>query len=135
MTVGPIIIPADVEQLVIDALDADFATTYADHENGIPPAGTKTPNPRPTWFVRVMRSGGPRETLISENAWVILEAWAGTEQDAIDLLNRARAVLAAQDGPLFGYGESGGPTNLPDPRTDQIRYTALVTVRARGASA
>lgn len=132
MTTGPLIMPADVEQLAIDVLTAQFDA----HFGGSPkvPVGTRVPNPRPARFLRLNRSGGPRETLISEQAWLILEGWGSDEVEALEVLNFARAVLAAQDGTLFGYGESGGPTNLPDPRTDQIRYTALVTVRARGTA-
>jgi hypothetical protein len=120
---------ADVEALVIEAITDDFTTS-----NPGVPAATKVPNPRPEEFIRVIRAGGPRETLISENAFVLVEAWAATEARAVKLLNRARAVLFAQDGALFGVTEIGGPSNLPDPTTSQVRYTSTLGVRARGTA-
>jgi hypothetical protein len=117
----------DVEALAVQALNADFVTRMP----GVK-WSTKVPNPRPDKFGRLMRSGGPRETLITENASLIVEGWAAQEADAIAILNLARAILFEQDGTLFGVTETGGPTNLPDPTTSQVRYTALLGVRVRG---
>jgi hypothetical protein len=123
----PLLIMPDVEKLVVEALNAEFGTRK--------PAvkwSTKVPNPRPAAFGRVLRTGGPMETLVSENAQITLEGWAGTEAVALDILNLARAIAFDFDGTLFGVTEIGGPANLPDPTTSQCRYTATLGVRARG---
>lgn len=121
-----IVVFPDVEALVIQVLNTDPRV----------PAkwATEIPAARPDEFGRVKRFGGPRESLLSENANLIVEAWALTEVRASAILNLARAVLASQDGPLFGYSELGGPNNLPDPTVpDMARYTLNISVRVRGS--
>lgn len=123
----------DVEVLAVEAinellpdaalLELDFAAR----------AATTVPNPRPRTFVRVFRTGGIRETKVSEQALLTLEGWDEDDEGrALWVLNRARGILEAQDGALFGFTEVGGVSNLPDPTTDQIRYTMMVGIRARG---
>lgn len=123
---GALIVFPDVEGLLVAALNAAFADRMPDVR-----WGTKVPATRPDRFGRVMRVGGPRESLISENATVVLEGWAKRESDAVAILNLGRAVVFGLDGQLFGASEPGGPANLPDPTTDQIRYTSTLAVRAR----
>lgn len=122
----PVIFP-DVEDLTRLALNAAFATRMPGvlwH--------TKVPGTRPAEFGRVMRTGGPAETLVTENAQITLEGWAGTEARALEILNLARGIVFEFDGQLFGVTEFGGPVNLPDPSSSQCRYTATLGVRARG---
>lgn len=96
--------------------------------------GTQIPNPRPDTFVRVIRAGGTQETLVSEQAWIIVEAFAPMESDASYLLSVCRGILHAQDDAVFGVFEISGPVNLPDPTTSQVRYTQTLGIRARGNS-
>jgi len=123
------VVQPDTEALVIAALT-----------DGLPQVGltvhvgTQIPNPRPLSFVRVIRAGGTQETLVSEQAWIIVEAYAPLEVDASHLLSVCRAILHAQDADLFGVFEVSGPVNLPDPTTSQVRYTQTVGIRARGTS-
>lgn len=90
------------------------------------------PNPRPKEFLRTIRTGGPRETLVTERAQISLEGWAQTKERAIAILNLGRAILNAQEGMIFGVTEYGGPVNLPDEISNQVRYTQTFGVRARG---
>lgn len=124
---GELVIFPDAEGLSVQAI-------MADSRRGTTAWGTQVPNPRPDEFGRLMRFGGPRETLVSERAQLILEGWALTEVRAVQIINFGRAILAAQDGSLFGYEEISGPINLPDPTTDLIRYTCNISVRVRGTS-
>lgn len=96
--------------------------------------GTTVPPTRPAEFIRVLRTGGPRETLRSEAAQITVEAWAQTEARASDLLSMARAILNASDAQLFGVREFSGPANLPDPTTAQVRFTMSFQIRARGTA-
>lgn len=96
--------------------------------------GTKVPATRPEEFIRVLRTGGIKETIRSEAAQITVEAWSQTEARASDLLNTVRAILNAADAQLFGVREFGGPANLPDPTTAQIRFTMSFQIRARGTA-
>ncbi|MDN4645360.1 hypothetical protein [Arthrobacter sp. PsM3] len=116
----------DVPQLVCNYLRKPLLT-------GIP-IGTKVPPTRPPEFIRVLRTGGTKETVRSEAAQITIEAWAQDEARAADLLSTARAILNAADGQLFGVREFGGPANLPDPTTAQIRFTMSFQIRARGTA-
>lgn len=123
----PLVVFPDVEALVVTALNAAFATRMS----GVR-WSTKVPNPRPDEFGRVLRTGGPAETLVTENAQITLEGWALTEARASAILNLGRAIAFEFNGTLFGVTEIGGPINLPDPDSSQYRYTATLGVRARG---
>ena len=90
------------------------------------------PSSRPAEFVRVIRTGGPRETLRSEAGIYAIEAWAQKKARAVELANKARAILNAADGQVFGVRELAGPAYLPDPSSTQIRYTMTVQARTRG---
>lgn len=95
--------------------------------------GIRIPSTRPAEFIRVMRTGGPRETVASEAAQITVEAWAQSESRASLLLSQCRALLNAADETIYGVRELSGPANLPDPVSSQIRYTQSFQVRARGA--
>ena len=117
----------DVETLILSVINPELATRLPGVQGY-----TKVPLTRPNEFVRVIRFGGPSETIISENALIIIEAWAQSETRAVTILNMVRAILHAQDGSIFGVTEISGPNNLPDPLTSQIRYTQNLGVRVRG---
>lgn len=97
------------------------------------PVVTQKPANRPPRMVYLFRSGGPAETLVTEQGIYTVEAYAPTEQDAIELLMGVRAIILSLTGHLFGAEEFGGPANLPDPETYAVRYTATFNVRARPA--
>jgi len=92
------------------------------------------PDTRPDEFVRVIRTGGPLETIRSEAAIFAIEAWAQTKDRAVVLINQARAILNRAEGPVFGVREISGPAYLPDPISFQIRYTITIQARTRGVS-
>lgn len=96
------------------------------------PVVADIPATRPPEFVRVIRTGGPRETLRSEAPILAIEAWAQKKARAVEIANQARAVLGAADGQVFGVTELAGPGYLPDPQSTQIRYTFTVQARIRG---
>lgn len=96
--------------------------------------GTKVPPTRPAEFILIRRTGGTKETIRSEAAQITVEAWAQEKSRASDLLSDARAILNAADAKLFGVREFGGPGDLPDPTTAQIRFTMSFQIRARGTA-
>lgn len=105
------------------------------------PVRSKVPNPRPSRFVLVFRTGGPRANIVTDAAQVTIEAWAASDADAHDLAQAARAVVNSLEGTVAGgvtvYGieEFAGPGYLPDPESDQSRYTWTTSVHVRGAAA
>lgn len=99
---------------------------------------SRVPNPRPTAFVRVMRTGGPRMNLVADDAQVTVESWADEDTDAHDLAQVARALVVAARGTVvdgttvYRVTEVSGPAWLPDGISDQPRYTQTFTVATRG---
>jgi len=89
-------------------------------------------------FLRVLRTGGPAHTRITDSPQVTVEAYHSRESGAIQLLGRARRWLADLPGTeLSGWAvksvdELGGPANLPDPNTTLFRYTFTAVVQIRG---
>lgn len=124
----PILFPA-VDSTLVAALGAVLAPV---------PVSTKVPNPRPVTFVIVRRVGGTRAGLVADEALITVEAWADTDPAAHDLAQIARARLGALEGTVAGgvtiyrVGESSGPQDLPDPDSNQSRYTQTFTVTVRG---
>ena len=91
-----------------------------------------------TDFVRVIRTGGPAPTRVTDSPQVTVEAYGKLESAAIALLGRARRALADLPGTeLNGWAiksvaELGGPANLPDPNSTSHRYTLTAVIQVRG---
>lgn len=118
----------DVEQGLIDHLDALLTR----------PVVGKIPNPRPPRFTRIIRTGGPRSSLVTDGAQVTIESWAGTDTEAVADAQEVRAYINALlnqeiDGAVVSRVEEfSGPGNLPDPASAQARYVQTFRVHARG---
>jgi hypothetical protein len=99
--------------------------------------GSMVPTTRPTTFVRVMRVGGVRRNLVTDEATITVEAWAATEQAAHDLSQLCRAHLYAMPGggSVYRVTEIGGPAFLPDPDSDLPRFSFTAAVATVGAAA
>lgn len=102
------------------------------------PVGSKVPNPRPTRFVTVARTGGPKRNLVTDEAQITVESWGATDEQAHDTAQAARAYLNAMIGqivngsPVYRVDELSGPANLPDPLSEQPRYSQSFAVAIRG---
>lgn len=96
--------------------------------------------PRPDRFVRVSRTGGPMKNRVQDGPQLTVECWDLAEEDAQDLAQLCRALLFAAQGavvngvPIGKVDEFGGPQLLPDPLSDQPRYTFTMQVAMRGQS-
>lgn len=119
---------ANAEAMAVAFLDPAFVV----------PVRTTVPDPRPAKFVTVRRQGGVAVNPVTDGALLTVEAWAEDEYDAEALLQAVRRKLHewpyATQGPHAVYRviEVGGPANLPDPDSEQPRYTMLVQVLIRG---
>ena len=117
----------DAVELVCDHLRTLLAPT---------PVVSRVPTTRPATFVRVQRVGGVRRNLVTDEPTLTVEAWAATEQAAQDLSQLARAHIYAMPGggDVYRVTEIGGPVLLPDPLSDQPRYSFTVAVATVGTA-
>lgn len=113
--------------------DADYAGVHA--------AGL-IPKARPSRLVRVRLGGGTEVDVITTQPTVFVESYAAKFEDAKKLAGfcHAQILRAGRDG-WFGSIATRGvdvisrPQDLPDPLTDQARFTATYAVMLRGAPA
>lgn len=97
------------------------------------------PATRPSAFVRLLRTGGPRTNLVVDGAQLTIEAWGPTSDAAATTAELVRAHLNSlpdQVGvvpPIYRIDELSGPAELPDPVSSSRRYTWSVIVHLRGA--
>lgn len=96
------------------------------------------PDPRPPRFVTVYRIGGVRRGIVQDVPREAVDAWAETPEAAHDLLMLARALIGAVQGRTvagvqFGrVTEAGGPVDLPDPESEQPRWSYQPELAVRG---
>jgi metal-dependent amidase/aminoacylase/carboxypeptidase family protein len=102
------------------------------------PVRSKVPNPRPDAFYTVTRTGGPKRNLVTDEAQITVEAWGPDDETAHDMAQAARAYLNAMVGqtvngaPVYRVDELAGPANIPDPLSEQPRYSQSFAVAIRG---
>lgn len=128
----------DVEQLCIDVLRPLMAA------RGMPyPMSTTVPRepaPRPAAFWRLLPTGGNRANIVVDNATLTVESWATTETQASAMARKIRAVIESIAGTVHGQTviyrtrDFSAPVNLPDPTSDQIRYTSTGSLYLRGVA-
>lgn len=133
-----VLVPADAQAAVIAELKVRLPGL------GFPvPVATRIPNPRPTEFVRVLRTGGFGSDISSDTATLVLEAYAANSTRAERLCAFALAAVqaAGRDGFMGGVpcrrvGVFSLPSELPDPSvTERYRYTTTVSAVLRRAAA
>lgn len=105
-------------------------------------ASTKVPATRPSRFLRVFSVGGFDQNMVTAVVRFAVEGWGETEVVAAGLCGRAVAQI--KSAALAGVMGSATvtfvnvvsrPQNLPDPQTDQARYTATVEIAMRASAA
>jgi hypothetical protein len=105
--------------------------------------GVEVPATRPTRFVRLLSTGGTRNTdpgVPLADQQVTVEAWANLEQDSQDLAQLCRGLVWAARGDttgvtVYAVAEVAGPGHQPDPLSNQHRHTATYLVQDRGSAA
>jgi len=127
----------DATTAVIGALNAQLPALGF---TGVP-VRSRVPAARPARFVLVFRTGGPRVNVVTDAAQLTIEAWAASDVEAHDLAQAARAILNSLQGTVtggvtvYGIAELAGPGYLPDPDSEQSRYTWSASVNVRGVAA
>lgn len=123
----------DAPERIADAIQVGHRRAFASELETV----NRTPNPRPAEFVKVLGVGGNRRDRVTDVATVAVEAWAATRSRAAALAQEVRAVIHAMEGATFdGYSvqevaEFAAPGDLPDPLSDQFRYTATYAIAIR----
>lgn len=129
----PLVVFPDVRSLLIGHLAGELLAEF----DVTVPVVPRVPNPRPSTFVVVRRTGGPRLNLVADDPQVTLDSWAPAEEDADDLAQQCRAIMHAARGavidgvPVYRIDEAAGPSQLVDPDTALpfVRQTFSVAVR------
>lgn len=135
----PVIGFADPVTLTIGHLAANV-DTYTPASWDDVPVRKNVPNPRPARFVRVFRTGGPKQGHVVDAAQMTIECWANRDEDAAALAGIVRALVNAMRGEVldgvqcYRVDEFSGPADLPDPESAQPRMTWTVAVWLRGST-
>lgn len=127
MSVHEVIAFPDVEALLISHLVTETGEIVS----------TKVPNPRPDRFVQILRVGGARRNIVVDGARLTFECWDTDSVGASELARTVRAHVNAMPGRVSGVSrveEASGPANLPDPTSQQARYTWTAEVDVRGSA-
>lgn len=136
--VAELIVDPDAETVLVDYLAGELSGR-PDYATAL--VATRKPATMPPLMVRIMRTGGPRADLVQDAPQLTVDAYGETEEDASGLATICRALIQA--GALQGYmgatpigtvREFSGPSNMPDPQTSRIRYTATYVVQMRGTA-
>lgn len=135
---GEVLVAPDVETLLVQYLTTELA---ARSPWTTTKAYVKVPNPRPTGFVRVLRTGGVRNFIL-DRATVTLECWHDDAIQASALMQLVRGLVHAIDQvtytsttyQFYDPQEFSGPANLPDPDSVQERYTETFSVGVRATA-
>lgn len=123
----------DASMAIADAIQVLHRATFASTLD----VGNRIPNPRPAEFARVLGVGGIQRDQVTDVPTLAVEAWAASRTRAAALAQELRAVVHALEGRSFaGYtvqdvDEYAGPGDLPDPLSDQSRYSATYAVTIR----
>lgn len=101
---------------------------------------TRVPNPRPAQFIRIQRTGGPRQNIVVDGAQVTYECWDDDATQAAATARIVRAVLLAAHNTetpsgavIYQTEEFSGPALLPDV-SEQPRYSWTVRHHVRGVA-
>lgn len=132
-----VIVFPDAESLFIQYLNAAYMT-YAAYTSPALEAYSLVPAVRPSRFTRVIRTGGVRDTLVSDRVTLTIESWSDDAIEAAEIaqLNRGLAFAIDQSGGVQWYApqEFAGPARLPDPDSAQFRYTQSISLGVRGSA-
>lgn len=131
---GIILFP-DIEAAVMTQLESDLV----DYDRECP-VSQSVPIARPSEFVTVQRTGGPKRDLVTDSASLTFECWSDSGGGAATLANLVRAIVHSWQGQRIGGAivyqvqEFAGPGWLPDPVSKQARYTFTASIDVRGNS-
>lgn len=133
MSQYPVVVFPDAVEVMIALLN-----NFPDDPGPTVTTYSQVPATRPDAFAVVSRVGGPRHSRFRDQPQIVIDSW-GTSggNEPIDVAQRCRAILHAAVGQSWGGSvigkvtELGGPGWLPDPESNQPRYSQQFTVTLR----
>lgn len=133
MRYPPVFFP-DAVAVVIAYLDPKTTATVAPRK----PEGWRGTNPGQ--LVVVKRLGGAPSSVVTDVAYIGIDCYAATEEEASDLAQIMRGWVNAMTGhtsavtTVYQVEEAAGPSLQPDPLTDTPRYRQEFQIAMRGSS-
>ena len=127
----------DAAMVIADALQIKHRAGFASTLEVL----NRVPNPRLAEFGRVVRVGGVGRDQVTDVPTLAVEAWAATRVRAEALAQELRSTLHALVGATFAtytvqdVAEFAGPGDMPDPLSDQFRYSGTYAVTIRSETA
>lgn len=124
----------------VRAVIAHLGAELPDHGYPSAPVRKNVPNPRPSLFCRVFRSGGPKLGHVIDNPQITVECWGDDDVALAHFTTVVRALILGMRGQTVGSAlcvrvdEFSGPADLPDPVSDQSRLTWSASLRFRGSA-
>lgn len=97
----------------------------------------RVPPTRPAEFALILGVGGVQRDRVTDVPTLAVEAWASTRSRAAALAQEVRVIVHALAGTatanyaVLDVDEFAGPADLPDPLSNQSRYTATYAVTIR----
>lgn len=142
MSTPPVLMPM-AARVLVEFFEAEFAELVGFGPIDVCP---RTPSDRPERWLLVRQIGARRRDVVTEVSTLTIEGWSGTElapqpSDAELIVRTARALLWAARGQVIGTTDPttlssvvdvAGPADLPDPASNQPRWTCTVDVALRG---
>jgi hypothetical protein len=129
----PVVVMPDATDVVVSYLQG-ILPAYGE----ACPVRAKVPTTRPAKFVVVRRVGGVRRNVVTDEPMMVVESWAQSDQDAIDLAELCRGLIHSLPGsvvdgvPIYRVTDVSGTQFLPDDLSAQPRYTMTIQVAMRG---
>ena len=130
---NPTAVHADAVHVVISGLRSGLASQASSAT-----VGSRVPAGRSKPFVVVRRTGGVALNRVADDAQITVESYDSTPEAAHDLLQLCRALIHSFRGstvlgvPVYRVAEFSGPIELPDPLSNDPRYSMTLTIALRG---
>lgn len=126
-----LIVQPDAEFIVATALSIKVSELLGRQV----PGAIDIPRTRPAEFIRVLRVGGSRRNVSTWVPTLAVESWAQRKSEAWEIAQLVDSLMywftEIAGHAVYDVTEFAGPGNLPDPLTDQARYTATYAVPIR----
>lgn len=121
-----LIVSPDVEAWAVQYL-RDGLSSLADPVASDVLVATRVPTSRAHKMVILRRDGGQRLDVVREIARLGVRVWGRSDEEATDLTNLVRALLAASpgNGPVRRHVEIAGPSQLVEDSGQPIRYFSV----------
>lgn len=90
---------------------------------------TEVPNPRPSSFITLERTGGTSDSVILDRPTIAIQCWAATRKEASDLAYEVDALIAQMiEHPNISQARRASFYNFPDLKSGNPRYQVVISL-------